>query len=171
MPAIMNQGKNKNILVSIVIFVRPLENDKFSIWMQRRQEEGILKNLWEFPGGKIEFNESPKAAAKREVLEEVGVDIDHFPSETGHEQKLELFKLVSYQGHNLRNILLYVYIYIMNDNFSVLPENENLDLQKWHEIHYETGSTPFKGQIPQINHLIIDELSIYLKKQLIGMEK
>jgi 8-oxo-dGTP diphosphatase len=31
---------------------------------------------WEFPGGKLELNELPEAALKREILEELGVEIE-----------------------------------------------------------------------------------------------
>ncbi len=36
---------------------------------------GEFEGMWEFPGGKIELGESPKVALKREIQEELGVDI------------------------------------------------------------------------------------------------
>ena len=37
---------------------------------------GAFKGGWEFPGGKIEIGESPEEALRREILEELGVDIE-----------------------------------------------------------------------------------------------
>ena len=36
---------------------------------------GEFEGMWEFPGGKIELGESPEAALKREIKEELGIDI------------------------------------------------------------------------------------------------
>ena len=36
---------------------------------------GEFEGMWEFPGGKIEPGESPEDALKREIQEELGVDI------------------------------------------------------------------------------------------------
>lgn len=42
----------------------------------RRPEDGLLGGLWEFPGGKVETGEAPAEAARREVREEIGMDIE-----------------------------------------------------------------------------------------------
>lgn len=41
----------------------------------RRRPPHHLAGLWEFPGGKIEDDETPEAALAREILEELGLPI------------------------------------------------------------------------------------------------
>jgi A/G-specific adenine glycosylase len=45
------------------------------ILIDRRRAEGLLAGLWELPGGKVREGESPAAAVRREVREEVGIHI------------------------------------------------------------------------------------------------
>ncbi|WP_088810418.1 MULTISPECIES: (deoxy)nucleoside triphosphate pyrophosphohydrolase [Listeria] len=42
----------------------------------RRKKDKSLGGLWEFPGGKIEENELPRDALKREIMEEMNVDLE-----------------------------------------------------------------------------------------------
>ena len=44
----------------------------------QRKEESSLGGFWEFPGGKIEANETPKEALAREIKEELEADIEIF---------------------------------------------------------------------------------------------
>lgn len=53
-----------------------LENAAGELYIQRRPTEGLLGGLWEFPGGKRQPGEGIDDAARRELLEELGVTID-----------------------------------------------------------------------------------------------
>lgn len=52
-----------------------IENNN-KILCAQRSETMKLPLKWEFPGGKIETNESPEACLKREIREELGIEID-----------------------------------------------------------------------------------------------
>lgn len=43
--------------------------------IQRRPEDAMLGGLWEFPGGKVEPGESPGEACRRELAEELGIEV------------------------------------------------------------------------------------------------
>ncbi len=45
------------------------------IFIQKRLPKGIWGNLWEFPGGRIEADESPEEAICREFKEETGFEV------------------------------------------------------------------------------------------------
>ena len=45
------------------------------VLIAKRPEGKSMAGLWEFPGGKVEINETPEAAIIRELNEELGIDI------------------------------------------------------------------------------------------------
>lgn len=59
------------VLVAAVVLIRP---DKRILIAQREKTESV-SGVWEFPGGKIEVDETPEAALVREVREELGLTI------------------------------------------------------------------------------------------------
>jgi mutator protein MutT len=46
------------------------------ILIDRRRAQDTMGGLWEFPGGKIELNETVEECIKREILEELAIDIE-----------------------------------------------------------------------------------------------
>ncbi len=46
------------------------------ILIQKRPAGGLLADLWEFPGGKVEPGESLTASLRREIREELGVEVE-----------------------------------------------------------------------------------------------
>ena len=58
------------ILVTAAILIK---NNK--VLIVQRKSTDILANKWEFPGGKIELNESPEDCLIRELKEEFSIDV------------------------------------------------------------------------------------------------
>jgi len=64
-----------------------LENDKNEILLAKRKKGKILEGFWEFPGGKVEEDETPEQGLIRELKEEMNINI----------------KVVEYIGENIHN--------------------------------------------------------------------
>lgn len=80
-----------------------LRND--CVLCAQRSERMALPLKWEFPGGKLESNELPEAALKREILEELGVEIEI----------ISALQVSEYSYDGVRNIRLIPYLVFMTD--------------------------------------------------------
>jgi 8-oxo-dGTP diphosphatase len=61
-----NLAKHVQVAVGVIT-----KNDQFFVCRRRaHQHQG---NKWEFPGGKIDLDESPEHALRRELSEEIGI--------------------------------------------------------------------------------------------------
>ena len=58
------------------IGVAVIWDEQRRILIDRRRPEGLLGGLWEFPGGKIEPGETIEECIKREIQEELAIDIE-----------------------------------------------------------------------------------------------
>lgn len=58
------------------IGVAVIWNDRQQILIDRRPAKGLLGGMWEFPGGKLEEGESYPECIRREIREELGIDIE-----------------------------------------------------------------------------------------------
>jgi A/G-specific adenine glycosylase len=58
------------------IGVAVITDEQGNILIDRRKQEGLLGGLWEFPGGKIEPDETVEACVSREIKEELGIEIE-----------------------------------------------------------------------------------------------
>lgn len=52
-----------------------IENDRGQILIARRKKGKSQEGMWEFPGGKIEQDETAQACLRRELLEEMHIEI------------------------------------------------------------------------------------------------
>mgnify|MGYP001455797466 CR=1 FL=1 len=57
-----------------------IENENGQILIARRKKGKAQEGLWEFPGGKIENNETVEECLKRELLEEMNIEIQPYES-------------------------------------------------------------------------------------------
>lgn len=57
------------------IGVAVIWNDEGQILIDRRRQEGLLGGMWEFPGGKIEPGETVEGCVRREIQEELGIEV------------------------------------------------------------------------------------------------
>ncbi len=138
------------IPVSLGVFLRNISKDSLEIWMQIRDDNGPLKGLWEFPGGRIEDGESSEIAIRREVQEEVGIEL-------AEKLSLPLFKIYNLKD-SYRVFSLYVHLGLGEE----FPESSN---QKWFIFNYRDKSNFLKGNIPLDNHRIIDNILDYMSTE------
>jgi A/G-specific adenine glycosylase len=58
------------------IGVAVIWNDQEQILIDKRPQKGLLGGLWEFPGGKLEAGETVVECIRREIQEELGIEIE-----------------------------------------------------------------------------------------------
>jgi 8-oxo-dGTP diphosphatase len=64
------QPEKTIVVASGIIF-----KDSKILIAQRKKHTILEPNKWEFPGGQIEFSETPEECLKREIKEELGIEI------------------------------------------------------------------------------------------------
>ncbi|MGJ8651599.1 MAG: (deoxy)nucleoside triphosphate pyrophosphohydrolase [Opitutaceae bacterium] len=60
-------------IIDVVCLVAIDRDDQ--VLATQRAEDKPLGMLWEFPGGKIDTGESPEEALRREIIEELGIEL------------------------------------------------------------------------------------------------
>lgn len=85
----------------LFVVAAALTNQTGEILLQRRPEGRQMAGLWEFPGGKVDADESPESALVRELHEELGIMVEP--------QKLVPLTFAS-EPLGQRNLLLLLYL-------------------------------------------------------------
>ena len=95
-----------------------VKNNKILIGLRAESDSGA--GMWEFPGGKIELNESSESAIKRELREEL--DIDATVNQ----------KIMKY-SHRFKNTIYEISFFEINKFTGSIKKNVHDDLQ-WIEL-------------------------------------
>jgi 8-oxo-dGTP diphosphatase len=82
--------------VTAAIFV---ENGR--VLIARRKPGASQAGMWEFPGGKVQPGETPEACLRREIQEELGLDIavGKYLGESIHTYADQSIRLLAYSAH------------------------------------------------------------------------
>ena len=78
------------------------------VLLSRRLQGAHLAGMWEFPGGKVEAGESPRAGLQRELQEELGIvvhvgdciDVVHHVYEEAEREVILIFFACTLQVHS-----------------------------------------------------------------------
>jgi 8-oxo-dGTP diphosphatase len=69
-------NKPKPLLVTAAIIHGLGDQENSILIAQRRSDDRFAPLCWEFPGGKVEFAEDPRVCLKREIKEELNIEIE-----------------------------------------------------------------------------------------------
>ena len=108
-------------VVAAVIY----KNNKFLI--AKRNSKKSQGGLWEFPGGKVECNETYEQALVREIKEEFDVEIkvDDYIGENIHKYSDKTIKLIFYKAT------------LLNDNIKLLEHEDYKWITKKDKDNFE----------------------------------
>ncbi len=103
------------------IICHTIIKNKGKILLVRRNSKDVDDpNLWEFPGGALEFGEHPEETAKREAKEETGIEIGNL--------KLQYLMSYTYEKPDKKiHLLRFFYVCETDNNEIKLDPNEHKD--------------------------------------------
>lgn len=60
----------------MIVVVAAVVVERGLVLLSQRKRGTHLAGAWEFPGGKVEPDEDPRAALRRELVEELGIEVE-----------------------------------------------------------------------------------------------
>lgn len=103
------------------------------ILISKRKPELSYPDAWVFPGGKLDHGESLLQAAKREVMEEVGIDLSPILTESQPVFMYDVFNGPSKAG-NFSHFLIFYYLFDISldaSEIKVVIQQEEVAEYKW----------------------------------------
>jgi 8-oxo-dGTP diphosphatase len=107
----------------------------------QRKENGPFPLKWEFPGGKVEKGESHETALRRELREELGIEICDLKQIFRHE-------------HNYSNAVVVDLRFYRIDSFSGEIENRVFHHLRWTTLEDLPSFDFLEGDLPLVRLLI-----------------
>lgn len=126
----------------IHVAVGIITNSKGEVLIAKRPAHKSYPNLWEFPGGKVESNETVFVALKREFAEEIGIEIEsahpwfqlpyQYPDRT---VLLDIWLITQFQGRP-RGAEGQIIQWISPNDFSKFefPEGNKVIIERFQEV-------------------------------------
>ncbi|APC97357.1 8-oxo-dGTP diphosphatase MutT [Francisella frigiditurris] len=124
-----------------------LNEERSKVYLSLRQAHQTYSGFWEFPGGKVEENESYEECIKREIFEEVGIIA----------QELELLEKKDYINKYNIHIFLEFYLITKYEGLPKAKEGQKLKLVNIYDLN--------KYNILPASESVIEKL-IKLNKQI-----
>ena len=133
--------KKKNIYISTIALI----DWQGKVLISLRPEKKNLPNFWEFPGGKINTNESPEDSIIREIKEELSIDINK-----------KSLKPLSFNTYTYEDFHAVIFFYISRSwkGNPISKENQKIlwiEINKLKNYNFLPGSKKF---IFDLNNLI-----------------
>ena len=116
-----------------------INHDK-SILLAQRSAEKSFPSQWEFPGGKIEEGENSESALRRELFEELNIEVD----------KMKLFDSVIHEYELFRANIEFFLVKEWSGNL-LNKEGQNL---QWKKLNNLRGLKILDADVPVISKLI-----------------
>ena len=133
---VFKQDKN-----TVHVVVGILKNNKNEVLVTRRKSDVHLGGLLEFPGGKVELNENPQDALKREMHEELNIQL-----------------------HNISPLIQVPYTYsdksILLDVFTINEYSGTIYPKELQKMYWKQISTLNRKKFPSANHGVICALQL-----------
>lgn len=126
MRVIVVQAKNSSSVMggcSLHVVVGLVFNEKNDILIALRPPHVVQPGIWEFPGGKVEANETLENALIREFHEEIGITIT----------RAEFFQIIEKQ-YTEKNVLLILHVFRVVEFDGTPHGRENQEI-RWVPIH------------------------------------
>ena len=138
---------SKIVHVAVGVIIRASEDEGCQYFLTKRLEKAHQGGKWEFPGGKVENNETVAQALARELKEEVAIDVLSCQPLIKIEHTYR-----SKEGDDKGDKSVCLDVFIV-DNFTGEPSAQEGQGQGWYSLN-ELEKLDF----PEANKTIIDKL-------------